>query len=409
MQVSADITTTKTTRRGRKPTIVPSQKEEKSSYKKKNEFDKNTPVHENVDVPDVAGGTRNNRKVLQPTTLPLVKDNSSVSVDPPRSTRSRLRGVNRGDVDYNEEKSDEYLDSVCEGRLSQETMSSTNNTMETNTKTEKVNRKVTNADLSSKMSFNNKFDKIEQSTNLEASHFEDEINTKQDIVDKDWTMEDIDNFYTKVDEKAMIESHNNLGSARGQVEHNDNETGDKVDARSYTRKRKQKQAGQLDNMKETLDKECTKSEMKGKDQASNLCLDERVPNQKDITKKAATTSTQLNNSDSELGHSMQNIGENSKTHEAFNRTLNTKQTDSFSIETLADLKGEKTEQSGQNVDEASVTEKLDADICPLCQDVFYEAQELLEHVFGTHFISSKETRTSNISCVSNQFIHNFVN
>ena len=50
-----------------------------------------------------------------------------------------------------------------------------------------------------------------------------------------------------------------------------------------------------------------------------------------------------------------------------------------------------TEQSGQNVDEASVTEKLDADICPLCQDVFYEAQELIEHVFGTHFISSKET------------------
>ena len=128
MQVAADITTTKTTRRGRKPTIVPSQKEEKSSYKKKNEVDKNTLVHENVDVPDVAGGTRNNRKVLQPTNLPLIKDNSSVSVDPPRSTRSRLRGVNRGDVDYNEEKSDEYLDSVCE------TMSSTNNTMEANTK-----------------------------------------------------------------------------------------------------------------------------------------------------------------------------------------------------------------------------------------------------------------------------------
>ena len=359
MQVSADITTTKTTRRGRKPTIVPSQKEEKSSNKKKNEFDKNTLVDENVDVPDVAGGTRNNRKVLQPTTLPLVKDNSSVSVDPPRSTRSRLRGVNRGDVDYNEEKSDEYLDSVCEGRVSQETMSSTNNTMETNTKAsaEKVNRQAPHADSSSKMSFSNKFDQIEPSTNLGASPFKDEINTKQDIVDKDWTMEDIDNFYTKVDEKEIIDSHNNLVSVRAQEEHNDNEAGDKVDARSYTRKRKQKQAGMMENKKETLDKECTKSEMIGKDQASNLCLDERVPNQKDITRKAATTSTQLNNSDSESGHSMQNIVENSKTHEAFNRTLNTKQTDSFSIETLADLKGEKTEQSGQNDNQPSAVSK----------------------------------------------------
>ena len=101
-------------------------------------------------------------------------------------------------------------------------------------------------------------------------------------------MEDIDNFYTKVDEKEIIDSHNNLVSVRAQEEHNDNEAVDKVDARSYTRKRKQKQAGMLENKKETLDKECTKSEMLGKDQAANLCLDERVPNQKDITKKAAT-------------------------------------------------------------------------------------------------------------------------
>ena len=46
------------------------------------------------------------------------------------------------------------------------------------------------------------------------------------------------------------------------------------------------------------------------------------------------------------------------------------------------------EQSGHNVDEASVTDQLEADICPLCLDVFYEALDLLEHVFDSHFVTS---------------------
>ena len=37
--------------------------------------------------------------------------------------------------------------------------------------------------------------------------------------------------------------------------------------------------------------------------------------------------------------------------------MNTKQTDSFSIETLADLKGEKTEQSGQNDNQPNAVSK----------------------------------------------------
>ena len=46
------------------------------------------------------------------------------------------------------------------------------------------------------------------------------------------------------------------------------------------------------------------------------------------------------------------------------------------------------EQSGHNVDEASVIDQLEADICPLCLDVFYEALDLLEHVFDSHFVTS---------------------
>ena len=45
-------------------------------------------------------------------------------------------------------------------------------------------------------------------------------------------------------------------------------------------------------------------------------------------------------------------------------------------------------ESTLKVQESSVSDKIDADICPLCLDVFYTTQELLKHVLETYHISS---------------------
>ena len=74
-------------------------------------MNENSERAQNLDVTDVAGGTRNHRKVLQPT-LPLSKDTKttecksiSSEIVNTRSTRSsRSRGTNRAVVNYNEEK-----------------------------------------------------------------------------------------------------------------------------------------------------------------------------------------------------------------------------------------------------------------------------------------------------------------
>ena len=38
-----------------------------------------------------------------------------------------------------------------------------------------------------------------------------------------------------------------------------------------------------------------------------------------------------------------------------------------------------------DLNDASVHDKLDADICPVCEDVFYTATELMKHVFDEHY------------------------
>ena len=80
--------------------------------RKKNGINENCERSQKRDVTDVAGGTRNHRKVLQPT-LPLSKDTITTTesksitseIGNTRSTRSsRSRGSNRAVVNYNEEK-----------------------------------------------------------------------------------------------------------------------------------------------------------------------------------------------------------------------------------------------------------------------------------------------------------------
>ena len=47
--------------------------------------------------------------------------------------------------------------------------------------------------------------------------------------------------------------------------------------------------------------------------------------------------------------------------------------------------GNATQKDNSNLNGASVHDKLDADICPVCQDVFYTATELMKHVFDEHY------------------------
>ena len=50
-----------------------------------------------------------------------------------------------------------------------------------------------------------------------------------------------------------------------------------------------------------------------------------------------------------------------------------------------------TSQLDLKVQESSVSDKIDADICPLCLDVFYTTQELLKHVLDTYYITSNSS------------------
>ena len=47
--------------------------------------------------------------------------------------------------------------------------------------------------------------------------------------------------------------------------------------------------------------------------------------------------------------------------------------------------GNATQKDHSDLNGASVHDKLDADICPVCQDVFYTATELMKHVFDEHY------------------------
>ena len=46
---------------------------------------------------------------------------------------------------------------------------------------------------------------------------------------------------------------------------------------------------------------------------------------------------------------------------------------------------EADEKDHSDLNDVSVHDKLDADICPVCQDVFYTATELMKHVFDEHY------------------------
>ena len=111
--------------------------------------------------------------------------------------------------------------------------------------------------------------------------------------DKDWTMEDVDQFYNKVSKDVIKEPQFTETNVQ-QSNVNDNESSDKVDFNTYTRKRRQKLVENVERKKDTATADDSQSNVLHGQCSVNKNLDERVPNQQGITKMASTTSN-INN------------------------------------------------------------------------------------------------------------------
>ena len=193
---------------------------------------------------------------------------------------------------------------------------------------------------------------IQHDSNIHTDNMGQEKANKLQIPDKDWTMEDVDEYYTKVNEEEIKDPLNADLSEQQPIRTKENEIIDKVNSRAYTRKRKQKQIGVLGKQREIKSSENDESSSPDTIQSNKEDPDERIPNQDDITKMAAPTSNPTNEKASKFDNdSMQNSQDISKNPDAFNCTLNTKTSNPFSIKVLADLKEE----------DDSVDEKTESD------------------------------------------------
>merc|ERR1712080_120133 len=118
-------------------------------------------------------------------TEPVNVSSESVST---RSTRSsRLRGTSRGVVNYNEDKSDEYLDSVCEDRKSQQsviglsTISEVFSLPEQTTGSLDISKEVENE--IPEMSFKNQPTQVQHNSNKHTENIGEENDTPLRIPD----------------------------------------------------------------------------------------------------------------------------------------------------------------------------------------------------------------------------------
>ena len=118
---------------------------------------------------------------------------------------------------------------------------------------------------------------------------------------------------------------------------NENEPSD-ANSRTYTRKRKEKQIGIIEKQKDAINSDQPSSLILLENYSNTKCLDERIPNQDDITRKAATTSNTVNDFSSNNDISVQNSQQNVKLDELHSDVSSSKTSDAFSIKVLADLK-----------------------------------------------------------------------
>ena len=183
------------------------------------------------------------------------------------------------------------------------------------------------------------------------------VNEKQSdsvstLSNKDWTLDDVDQFYTKCSEEGINESANDSLEPKLPLS-KENESTD-ANFRTYTRKRKDRQVEVNDKSKDFIDSIESRS-LESDDNAVTKSLDERVPNQHDITKMAATaTSNPISNLSSMNDTATLKSKEHDKQIESCSDVSSSKSSDAFSIKVLADIKEDEEIKKPSDVSYESV-------------------------------------------------------
>ena len=134
-------------------------------------------------------------------------------------------------------QSDEYLDSVCEERNSQQPVVNLSTNNEEFCLPEEA---IGSLDLQKGvedenpvMSFKNQLTQMQHDSNIHTDNMGDENATKLQMPEKDWTMEDVDEYYTKVNEEEIEEPLNADLCAQQPKNTKETEVNDKVNSRTY--------------------------------------------------------------------------------------------------------------------------------------------------------------------------------
>ena len=268
-------------------------------------------------------------------------------------------------------QSADNIDDVCEYRGTQLDPDSEQNNAREHQSTDEMESdclqaKTSNARASS--SVKHKLMQLTNTSDQQTSNKKDEHIKKSLSSDKDWTMKEVEKFYNKVNEIEINDQANTPSNDAHSNISNHTDVKDKVDSRTYTRQRKQKQVENPPNKESVINMDDSEPDKPHSDR-DNKCADERIPNQEHITKMAATTSKYTNDVASSIKETtVDRNQDNVQVPEAFSAALNSKSSSAFSIKVLADLKEEdanhRKQQPDQGQEECTQKNIESADIKP---------------------------------------------
>ena len=172
------------------------------------------------------------------------------------------------------------------------------------------------------------------------------------LSNKDWTLDDVDQFYAKCSEEDVSKSANDSHKPQSPLS-KENESTDS-NFRTYTRKRKDRQVEINDKSKDFIDSMESRS-LESDNNSVEKSLDERVPNQHDITKMAATaTSNPISNFSSMNDVATLKSKEHDKPIESCSDVSSSKSSGAFSIKVLADIKEDEEIKKPSDVSHESI-------------------------------------------------------
>ena len=184
--------------------------------------------------------------------------------------------------------------------------------------------------------FNANASKLEPIVSQPSTYTKEQGDRVSQLSKKDWNNDDIDQFYTKVSDEGVKESIND--SCKPQLTMPIENDSTDATTRTYTRKRKERQLGINEKKSQVPNSDTVGNLVSQENDFGKKCLDERIPNQDDITKMAATTSNTVNDISSAENISVLNSQDNIKSTESYISVSSSRQSGGFSIKELADIK-----------------------------------------------------------------------